>query len=554
MIPYLPKLLGVFLAAAWMPGSDAGQISAWYPASGSTVPQIVMWNETLGKLQYSLCNSTGRPIFTGKDSATFEFQSELAPMNGTSVGGFSYADINGTFTTYLWYQLASGAIGEAIFLCNITTGLYSLRSGSNWDITSAIPNFFNLQSLTDIVAFNIDGGQVVVVENDLNQPSVLNYTSGWSYLGPVNQDPDLSPGLSAASASATDFTIISNIDLNERNHPRLDASYYQQNGTWDVATLPYKFYLNTTSQNTTDPWITNQTDWYEDNDIVFPYESTWSLEAYNSSVNLGLAVNSSNVATAFYIGTDALLHEIQQIDLWTWTSVDAQNGSIWPEADEPNANLGIAYNGNDVWLYYTVDGSLMQVSYTDDEWAALAVPKFANTTDSSSGKSSSVKVGVGVGVGLGLPLLIGACALYMFWHSKRSRENRDRETAAVQAAHTEAITPNANTISYPGSPAPQYTSGTYGTDGYWSNGQWVAKDQIQQYGNNQGWGKPEKDIMYQELPSETGPQEMPTQESAATGSSARPISEMPSEPHLAPRGSPTPVSPQLDHSDTITSA
>ena len=79
------------LASVWlMSGLATGiAIDAWLvPDFGA--PQLVMHDDATGNIFYSLCNSTGTPVFPADDSTAFDLK--YAPLNGTGLAGFGYME------------------------------------------------------------------------------------------------------------------------------------------------------------------------------------------------------------------------------------------------------------------------------------------------------------------------------------------------------------------------------------------------------------------------------------------------------------------------------
>ena len=254
-------------------------------------------------------------------------------------------------------------------------------------------------------------------------------------------------------------------------------------------------------------------------DIAYNFTGDRPFDSYNGNqTQLGLAFDASASRSIFYIGDDSALYQLKENSNYNDTfrtvqapgSIDDNTAQFWPRADIPHPDFAVAYNSNldKIWIFYMVNGSMAQVHQSSaGVWEpAIALPKFNATAASESepggppddnsnndgsggggaGLSSSGKTGVGVGVGLGLPIIGALIAAYTFWHSRRSRQNREAEFDAVREAHAEATSPGAATATTSflapstGSPAPGYTSGVWGDGGaggggggYWANGQWV---------------------------------------------------------------------------------
>ncbi len=387
--------------------------------------------------------------------------------------------------------------------------------------------------------------------------SVLQYTRGstddgrWSYGYHVNQRPtEGRPSIQAGFVNPDRITVISsNIDnadsaavqvctsreddwLISEYHFHVDISTELPLCSADdhVETFPSETYvMNMEGDDThrgpfTGP-MTNETE--PDADLITPTTSSELVSYSSDETRLGIAFGAPAVRSVFYIGTDAALRQVQEVN-GTWTPVGpATDQRRWPLADRPNPDFAVAHDSNrdNIWIYYYVGNDndtdtdagagagrqLTQVHQSaSGVWEpAVALPASNDTAaageepgpqagdpgsdggDDGGGLSGAGKVGVGVGVGLGLPLVAALVAAYVFVHARRSRRDRDAELAA---AHAAAAGPGGAPPSFAGSPAPGYTSGYWGSSvsgeggggggggggGYWANGQWVPADPQQQ--------------------------------------------------------------------------
>ena len=81
------------LASVWLLSSGLAllvnglSIDAWL-VDALQAPQVVMYDDASGSILYSLCNSSGTPVFPGDSSAAFDLK--FPPLNGTGVAGFGY--------------------------------------------------------------------------------------------------------------------------------------------------------------------------------------------------------------------------------------------------------------------------------------------------------------------------------------------------------------------------------------------------------------------------------------------------------------------------------
>lgn len=94
--------LGILRTFVWLLLSGSGHsrsMSTWYTGLGA--PQLAMYNQSAGKIFYSLCNSNSTPIFPANDTAAFHL--DIPPANNTSIAGTGYeSDGHNVVRSYLF--------------------------------------------------------------------------------------------------------------------------------------------------------------------------------------------------------------------------------------------------------------------------------------------------------------------------------------------------------------------------------------------------------------------------------------------------------------------
>lgn len=122
---------------------------------------------------------------------------------------------------------------------------------------------------------------------------------------------------------------------------------------------------------------------------------------------------------------------------YTWNTRANQSNAYWPQADEPNAELAVAYNfaSSMVRIYYTVNERITEIKYEDKTWKAWSAleappPQATQSTTpsatnsavaSDTGLSTGAKAGIGVGVSLGA-IALGAIIAVVVLARKRKQQ------------------------------------------------------------------------------------------------------------------------------------
>lgn len=82
------------LTLAWSlskPVSGSSLTSWWLNYAPDLAPAVAKYDNTTGKIYYSLCNSIITPVFAFNDSTTLGLDDRYPPLSGTSIAGLGYA-------------------------------------------------------------------------------------------------------------------------------------------------------------------------------------------------------------------------------------------------------------------------------------------------------------------------------------------------------------------------------------------------------------------------------------------------------------------------------
>lgn len=220
--------------------------------------------------------------------------------------------------------------------------------------------------------------------------------------------------------------------------------------------------------------------------------------------SMDMAIDKSTTRSIFYIGSDRALHQVGNIN-WVWRPMNTnQSTSLWPLADEPNAEFALASDqaSSVVRIYYTVNKALTEVKFdTDGLWKpAMALPVVSantstpfpdpngNPADPSPGPGSGVsdqpsvgsgqlslgaKAGIGAGVAVGVLAITGVILVVCIMRHKKkvqaaaeaeakaqAEDEKRQQEAALAAQQQQQYYYYGNTGSPPRQPATPFSDGT----------------------------------------------------------------------------------------------
>ncbi|KAI2643344.1 hypothetical protein GGS21DRAFT_10553 [Xylaria nigripes] len=455
---------------------DAGSIASW--TTGGGAPQIVVQDDDTGDILYSLCNSNGTSVFPANESRSLIFDQGLAPKKGSSLAGIGFVNDQGIITTGMWYLNDDNAIVHALWKCNETGHLVkSVEASSQWiilDGKSVHPN-------TGLAAVNLgseNGYRVYYQESDFTT-CALTYMPGfvnWEWSGPISQDPLKQLPITAGFSDPSAIVVVS-----PRDEENIEVIMQQADKSWVITSFPsdiQEFHHDSDDNDTNSPAFTINSPQYttatnmtEPQDLYIPESATTQkLEAWDGKTRgIGLALNSDGSQQIFYVGSDSKIHCVSGANSWM-PCIDV-NINKWPTADNPNAQLAMAFDSsrNEIWVFYMSGGNLTQVHRrSKDKWEdPLVLPKTISSSATKHGQgrgglSNSARAGIGSGAAIaGLALII--LAVYIYLQRKKGKEEKrkaDAYAAATQKSNSQA------------SPATLHTSDS--PEGRWTLEKWAS--------------------------------------------------------------------------------
>ncbi|KAL2147081.1 hypothetical protein VTI28DRAFT_963 [Corynascus sepedonium] len=428
-------VLGTAASPVW-----AGSIAAWYTAYG---PQVILLNDTTNEIRYSACNSRDEPRYSY--TGDYSFDLGIKPKNGTPVTGVGWYD-NGRTSASIWYLDEQNNVTNAYFDCNMRSGRF--LSVGTWTVTSGALSVHPNSSLASVV-LGEETGHRVYFHDRYGAINELLYTraTGWEYSGVISQDTNSLPALGAAFSGRENITVAS-----ARDEQNIATTRWNRDETWFRTTLPHPLEGGyATTETIRGDFVVDEAT-----------PANFSLTAWDGTTkSIGVSIDNAYTRFLWYIGNDRNLHLVANQN-YTWGQRNNQSSTFWPLADEPNANLAVAYDmkTSRVWLYYTVQGQLSEIKFdnTWHTWSALQPPPpstqstSTNSNDTSdTGLSTGAKAGIGVGVSLGVIALAIIIAIVVLARRKKNALENPSD-------------PEGSTTLGPDTPAPSYGSPALGYD------------------------------------------------------------------------------------------
>ncbi|GJC82951.1 hypothetical protein ColLi_05789 [Colletotrichum liriopes] len=435
--PTMTRFFRFFLAAALLLSSPASCLTAWWTELS---PHLAMQDPGTGNLLYSACNSNSTPIFPNDGLNTFRLQRK--PRSGTSLAAAGWYDVQKkTTVASIFYQTEDGVIVNGYFVCDFGSGHYQIKGEYVISATAGVESIHNETGLS-VELLGAEYGYRVFFHDEDKKVNVMSYTTktDWQLEGPISQDPVRGMALTSVHSGQSNMSVVF-----PKDSENLEISRYFKDETWRLATLPRPLVGDAVNGKT------NASDILLDSSL----EPNFTLPAYASNVTgLGAIVDRAYVRSILYLGTDAKLHQVSNID-WQWKLMPDQASSLWPVADATTGPFATTSNfdTSEAWVWYRSNGSLVQLYHgSDGLWTpAATVPSFnatksletepnENATPTASptgtGKpvvlSSGAKAGIGIGVSLGVVALAGV-GLLLF-----KRRRRQQQAAAEAARLKEA--------------------------------------------------------------------------------------------------------------------
>jgi len=413
MAPLLSTLL--LLGAAASPARAS--IAAWWTEVG---PQIILQNATTNQIRYSACNSRNQAKYSYADASVFSLK--YKPKVGTPVTGVGWYNKKETEAS-IWYITEDNRVANGLYICNDNTGRFVPQGEGNWVISPETASVHSNSGIASVVLGEDTGYRVYYHDSDgaINE---LHYTrdTGWEHRGIISQDINSLPALGVAFSGKGNITVAA-----PRDDQNIAVTRWNSDETWFRTTLPRPLEGGFANGETIRADIAlNET-----------VETNFTLPAWDGKTkNIGVSIDNAYTRSLWYIGNDRNLYTVANQN-YTWNTRANQSNAYWPQADEPNAELAVAYNfaSSMVRIYYTVNERITEIKYEDKTWKAWSAleappPQATQSTTpsatnsavaSDTGLSIGAKAGIGVGVSLGA-IALGAIIAVVVLARKRKQQ------------------------------------------------------------------------------------------------------------------------------------
>ncbi|KAH7033493.1 uncharacterized protein B0I36DRAFT_109807 [Microdochium trichocladiopsis] len=431
----------VIFAASWtlLVGlAQAGAIAVWNP--DVYAPQVIMQDDASGIIFSSRCNSNGSTIFPNDVSSALDIDKRLLPRRKSRLAAVGWWSEDGDQWAAIQHQTKDNAIVHSLWMCNADGQFDSM---GQWIISYITPGVRPNTGLASVILSRNAGFRVYYQDNN-NSTCALSYSAiqgVWKYDGVVSHDGAQGSAISAAWTTPEDIHI-----ARPRGEHEIEVARLHNNVTWELSTFPTPLENVTTLSNSSTlvkslpSDSTNSTEFALNTTV----DASWTLEAWDgNTTSIWYTIDSANKSSIFYIGTDALVHQVEQVGE-SWRMAPAQNASVWPPADSRNSELGATYSilTGEAWLYY-MSGGHMVAAYrsSNSQWEDARVLGKSNVTtaelQSQGGLTLQAKIGVGVGIGLGVSAIAGFLLFVVLLRRRQARVDEEKWQASSAKGSSE---------------------------------------------------------------------------------------------------------------------
>ncbi|KAK1655982.1 hypothetical protein BDP81DRAFT_388838 [Colletotrichum phormii] len=428
----MARSFGILLGVLFVLSSPVSCLTAWWTELS---PHLAMQDPATGDILYTACNSNSTPILPTDGLNIFLLQRK--PRLGTSIAAAGWYDVpKKTTIASIFYQAEDNSIVNGYFTCNFDTGHYAIKGEYVISTTAGLESIHNQTGLA-VELLGAENGYRVFFHDEAKTVNVLSYTTrtDWQLKGAISQDPVGGMALTSVHSGQLNMSVVF-----PKDSENVEISRFFKDETWHLATLPR-------------PLLGDANETTKAADILLDSTLTpnFTMPAFaNNLTSLGATVDKAYIRSIFYLGTDAKLHQMSNID-WQWKLMPDQDARLWPAADVASGSFATTSNfdTSEAWIWYQSNGSLVQLYHGEDGlWKqAAVVPSFNATkaveeepqgtaTPSASSTatakpvvlSTGAKAGIGIGVSFGVVALAGGVILLLV------RRRRQRAAEAAEAA------------------------------------------------------------------------------------------------------------------------
>ncbi|KAK2014085.1 hypothetical protein LZ32DRAFT_627752 [Colletotrichum eremochloae] len=419
-----------FLGAVLLLASPATCLTAWWTALS---PHIAMQDPQTGDILYSACNSNSTPIFPTDKLNAFRLQRK--PRKGTSLAAAGWYDVEGqTTVASMFYQTEDGSIVNGYFVCDFDSGHYVVKGEFAISTTAGVTSIHNETGLS-VALLGAENGYRVFFHDEHRKVNVMSYTTktDWQLDGAISQDPVGGMSLTSSHAGSLNMSVVY-----PKDGENFETAGFFKDETWRLATLPR-------------PLVGGEVNGkINASSIVLDSSRTpnFTLPAFASNLTgLDVIIDRGYIGSILYLGTDAKLHQVSNVD-GQWKLMPDQDSGRWPVADAAYGPFAATSNfeTSEAWVWYQSNGSLVQLYQGGDgSWTQAATVPSVNATSGASPNgaekpvvlSTGAKAGIGIGISFAVAAVAGVGLLLL-------KRRRRKQAAAAEAARLKEAEAMAN--------------------------------------------------------------------------------------------------------------
>ncbi|EEU36979.1 uncharacterized protein NECHADRAFT_52084 [Fusarium vanettenii 77-13-4] len=391
-----------------------------------------------GRILYSNCNSLDEPVFPVENPNVLPTFS--SPQNGTALAAAGWWDGTQVLAS-VFFQNEDGEIANCFYECDMETGRFNRTAESYPSLIARVGSVHERTGLSvELLVDQVGYRQYrLFYHNADRQIMMMSWEQDaklWTDTGRVSQDTDHGMALASVYHEGKDISVVA-----PRGSGDIEVARLPQDDLWQLGSFPRPLKGNATNETAPSQMKFDDT-----------ASADFSLPFWNPNTKaIGLAVTKNGLREVYYIGTDTTLYQARESSTYgEWILGPNGSQSTWSKADERSGGIAVVSRSKvpgEVWIYYWVDGAIIQVyKSAAGIWEeAKTLPPNTTSTDVArppvggnggensgpGGWSTAMKAGVGLGVTAGV-LTVGVLIWVLF-----NRHNALSPIFRTRGAHIE---------------------------------------------------------------------------------------------------------------------
>ncbi|RSL66557.1 hypothetical protein CEP54_003645 [Fusarium duplospermum] len=406
--------------------------------------QVAAQDPNTTKITYSSCNSLNTPIFPIENPNVLPTFS--SPRNGTALTAAGWWDGTQVLAS-VFFQNEDGDIANCFYECDMETGRFNRTAESYPSLIARVDSVHERTGLSvELLADQVGYRQYrLFYHNSDRQIMMMSWEQGeklWVDAGRVSPDTSLGIALASTYHEGKAIPVVS-----PRGSGDIEVARLPRDDVWQLESFPRPLKGNATNETAPNQLKFDDT---SSSDFSLPF---WDPDTQA----IGHAFTKDGLREVYYIGTDRTLYQARESSTGgEWILGPNGSQSTWPKADERSGSLAVVSRSKvpgEVWIYYWVDGAIIQAYKSAAGVWEEAKPLPVKATnmgedlrpaDDSRGEnlgpgswSTAIKAGVGLGVTAGV-LTTGALIWFLFnRHNAIGREFRLRGGDTGGGSHSD---------------------------------------------------------------------------------------------------------------------